>query len=123
MITKISNFFTWWDGQTIGTVIYTKFFGKFVGKDEFGNSYFTTSDGKKRWVNYRGLCDASRISPSWHSWLHKTTDNVPFLEIEKKLKNKSDINFTLSETLDKYHPNDTKNHLILTEYETWKPKV
>lgn len=30
MISKISNLFIWWNGQTIGTKIYTKLFGNFV---------------------------------------------------------------------------------------------
>ena len=37
MISKISNLFIWWNGQTIGTKIYTKLFGNFVGTDENGN--------------------------------------------------------------------------------------
>ena len=80
MISKISNLFIWWNGQTIGTTIYTKFFGIFVGKDEYGNNYFKSSDGRKRWVNYKGACDASNIPPAWHSWIHKTTNKVPSLE-------------------------------------------
>ena len=52
MMSKISNLFIWWNGQTIGTKIYTKFFGNFVGTDECGNNYFKSSDGTKRWVNY-----------------------------------------------------------------------
>ena len=77
MISKISNLFIWWNGQTIGTKIYTKFFGNFVGTDEYGNNYFKSSNGTKRWVNYNGVCDASNISPAWHSWIHKTTDKFP----------------------------------------------
>ena len=62
MFFKIANLFIWWNGQTIGTFLYTKFFGVFVGGDEYGNTYFTTTDGKKRWVNYKGDCNASSMS-------------------------------------------------------------
>ena len=81
MISKISNLFIWWNGQTIGTKIYTKFFGNFVGTDEYGNNYFKSSNGTKRWVNYKGVCDASNISPAWHSWIHKTM--TKFLHLKK----------------------------------------
>ena len=33
-------FFTWWNKQTLGTYLKTLFFGKYVGKDEFGNKYY-----------------------------------------------------------------------------------
>ena len=36
----IKQIFTWWNSQTFGTFIYTILFGKFVGKDEFGNKYY-----------------------------------------------------------------------------------
>ena len=122
MISKISNLFIWWDGQTIGTKIYTKFFGNFVGSDEYGNNYFKSSDGTKRWINYKGICDASSISPSWYSWLHKTTNKVPSLEKDNLLKKNIKDNYTITEKSKKYHPNNSKNHLIFNDYESWKPK-
>ena len=122
MISKISNLFIWWDGQTIGTKIYTKFFGNFVGSDEYGNNYFKSSDGTKRWINYKGICDASSISPSWYSWLHKTTDKVPSLEKDNLSKRNIEDNYTNIEKPKKYHPNNFKNHLIFNDYESWKPK-
>ena len=94
MISKISNLFIWWNGQTIGTKIYTKFFGNFVGTDEYGNNYFKSSDGTKRWVNYKGVCDASNISPAWHSWIHKTTDKVPSFEKDNLSMSNSDDTYT-----------------------------
>ena len=122
MISKISNLFIWWNGQTIGTKIYTKFFGNFVGSDEFGNNYFKSSDGKKRWINYNGVCDASSISPLWHSWLHKTTNRIPSLEKDNLSKRNIEDNYTNIEKSKKYHPNNFKNHLIFNDYESWKPK-
>ena len=29
--------FTWWNGQTFGTQLWTSLHGEFVGDDEFGN--------------------------------------------------------------------------------------
>ena len=56
--------FTWWNGQTFGTQLWTWRFGELVGEDEQGNRYFRTSGGKidptlgfeRRWVIYNGLC-------------------------------------------------------------------
>ena len=44
--------FIWWHRQTVGTFIYTLLTGKLVGKDEFGNKYYSNSKGK-RWVIYQ----------------------------------------------------------------------
>ena len=37
------RFFTWWNGQTFGTQLWTRLYGEFVGKDEFGNRYYRTA--------------------------------------------------------------------------------
>ena len=34
----LTQFFTWWNGETLGTRFHTWRFGKPVGQDEFGNS-------------------------------------------------------------------------------------
>src|SRR5215207_9643720 len=34
------QFFTWWNGSTLGTRFYTWRFGQFVGEDELGNRYY-----------------------------------------------------------------------------------
>ena len=114
--------FIWWNGQTIGTKIYTKFFGNFVGTDEYGNNYFKSSNGTKRWVNYNGVCDASNISPAWHSWIHKTTNKVPSFEKDNLLMINSDDTYNEIKKNGKYHPNNFKNHSIFNDYESWKPK-
>jgi len=77
--------FTWWNGQTFGTQLWTWRFGELVGEDEQGNRYYRTSGGKidpvlhfeRRWVIYNGLAEASRIPPSWHGWMHHTVDLPP----------------------------------------------
>jgi NADH:ubiquinone oxidoreductase subunit len=48
-----------------------------AGEDEQGNVYYQTRDGKRRWVIYNGECQASRISPEWHGWMHFTWDETP----------------------------------------------
>jgi NADH:ubiquinone oxidoreductase subunit len=77
--------FTWWNGQTFGTQLWTWRFGEPVGKDEQGNQYYRTRGGKidpalgfeRRWVIYNGYAEATRVPPSWHGWLHHTVDIPP----------------------------------------------
>src|SRR5205085_12505567 len=60
--TFFSRFFTWWNGQTFGTQVWTSLYGEVVGEDEFGNRYYRTKGGKidpalgfeRRWVIYNG---------------------------------------------------------------------
>jgi NADH:ubiquinone oxidoreductase subunit len=77
--------FTWWNGQTFGTQLWTWRFGELVGEDEQGNRYYRTKGRKidpslgfeRRWVVYNGYAEASRVPPSWHGWLHHTVDVAP----------------------------------------------
>ena len=66
----LTELFAWWTGNTIGTRLFTWRFGTRVGEDGFGNVYFQTKDGKRRWVLYRDLSEASLVPPEWHGWLH-----------------------------------------------------
>ena len=72
----IKQIFTWWNSQTLGTFLYTIFFGKFVGEDEFGNKYYQNKKDN-RWVVYNGEINASKITSDWFSWMHHTTDKIP----------------------------------------------
>ena len=76
----MSNFlkqiFTWWYKQTVGTFIYTLLFGKFIGKDQFGNKYYSNSKGK-RWVIYKNNIESSKIPPEWHLWIHSLATKKP----------------------------------------------
>jgi len=64
--------FTWWNGQTFGTQLWTWRFGEVVGQDGQGNTYYRTKGRKidptlgfeRRWVVYNGLAEASRIPRS-----------------------------------------------------------
>jgi NADH:ubiquinone oxidoreductase subunit len=77
--------FTWWNGQTFGTQLWTWRFGELVGQDEQGNTYYRTKGRKidptlgfeRRWVVYNGYAEASKVPPSWHGWLHHTVDVAP----------------------------------------------
>lgn len=73
----IAEIFTWWNGQTLGTRLFTWRKGEKVGEDADGNCYYQSRDGKKRWVIFNGESEASRVSPDWHGWLHHTFKEPP----------------------------------------------
>jgi NADH:ubiquinone oxidoreductase subunit len=74
---NIKRIFTWWDGQTLGTQLWTWRKGRKVGEDAQGNIFYTNADGSRRWVIYKGEAEASKVGPEWHGWLHHTWDEPP----------------------------------------------
>jgi NADH:ubiquinone oxidoreductase 17.2 kD subunit len=74
MMDFFKQIFVWWHKQTIGTLIFTFFSGKYAGKDDFGNKYYSNSKGK-RWVIYSSRVESSKIPPEWHLWMHYLTNN------------------------------------------------
>lgn len=81
MLTFLKQFFTWWNGQTLGTRFHTWRKGERVGEDEFGNVYYQggkdTEGRTRRWVIFNGYSEASAIPPGWHGWMHHRTDTPP----------------------------------------------
>lgn len=77
MLDFLKRAVTWWNGQTLGTQLHTWRKGVKVGEDAAGNIYYTSRDGKRRWVIFNGEAEASRVSPDWHGWLHHTWDKTP----------------------------------------------
>jgi NADH:ubiquinone oxidoreductase subunit len=77
--------FTWWNGATVGTEVWTWLYGEYVGSDARGNRYYRTRGGaidpalrfERRWVVYNGLAEATTIGPGWHGWMHHTVDVPP----------------------------------------------
>ena len=68
--------FTWWNRQTFGTFLKTLFFGKYVGKDKFGNKYYKNKQDE-RWVIYSNNIEATKITSDWFMWMHHTIDKIP----------------------------------------------
>ena len=46
---------TWWNGQTLGTQLFTWRKGEKVGEDNQGNVFYQAGDGARRWVIYLSL--------------------------------------------------------------------
>ena len=77
ILSTINSVLTWWNGATLNTRLYTRRKGIKVGEDEVGNMYYRNADDSKRWVIYNGEAEASKVTASWHGWLHRTFDDVP----------------------------------------------
>ena len=117
----IKQIFTWWNSQTVGTFIYTTFFGKFKGTDQFGNKYYQNNKGK-RWVIYKGEINASKITSDWHSWIHGTSVDIPTKNQEKKFTWQKPHKDNKTGTKESYKPNKiSKNSKKFKKYESWKP--
>ena len=115
---NLKIFFTWWNRQTFGTFLETLFFGKFVGKDEFGNKYYKNKQDK-RWVIYANNIEATKITSDWFMWIHHTIDKIPnnnekkYIWQKKHLENKTG-------SKDSHKPTKIKKDDKLKKYETWK---
>ena len=115
---NLKIFFTWWNKQTLGTYLKTLFFGKFVGKDEFGNKYYK-SKHDERWVIYSKNIEATKITADWFMWMHHTTDNIPDNTEEKYIWQK-DHSENKTGSKDSYKPVKITKKEKLKKYETWK---
>jgi NADH:ubiquinone oxidoreductase subunit len=73
-----SRTFTWWNGDTWGTRLFTRLDGREAGRDEAGNVYFQhKKNPRRRWVIYGGNNDGSRVPPAWQLRLRGTIDELP----------------------------------------------
>ena len=116
---------TWWNGQTLNTQFFTWRKGVKVGQDTAGNTYYRTSDDSRRWVIFNGDSEASRVSPDWHGWLHRTWDQPPS---EQPLARKSwekPHQENLTGTAAAYSPSGSirkTNPEARSDYEAWQPE-
>ena len=122
MINFLKQIFTWWHKQTLGTFIYTLFTGKLIGRDQFGNKYYSNSKGR-RWVIYKSDIESSKIPPDWHSWIHFLKINKPSNE-EKKFLWQKQYEENLTGTARAYKPEGSLTSGLkknMKKYEIWKP--
>ena len=121
MINFLKLIFTWWHKQTLGTFIYTLFVGKFIGKDQFGNKYYTNQRGK-RWVIYNNYVESSKIPAEWHLWIHSKTRTRPS-EKTNKFSWQKEHKENLTGTDKAYRPEgslSSNSKKKLVKYEVWK---
>lgn len=125
MLTFLKRAVTWWNGQTLGTQLYTLRKGVKVGEDEAGNAFYETRDGKRRWVIFNGEAEASRVGPEWHGWLHHTFKEPP---TERPLPRKDweqPHQMNLTGTAAAYVPAGSLRRttpVARQDYEAWSPE-
>ncbi|MEM1266673.1 MAG: NADH:ubiquinone oxidoreductase subunit NDUFA12 [Pseudomonadota bacterium] len=121
----LTELFTWWNGQTLGTRLFTARNGARVGEDEQGNVFYQTQDGARRWVIYNGEAEASRVSPEWHGWLHHTYQEPPTEDpLPRKSWEKAHLS-NMTGTSAAYHPPGSilsARPAPRTDYEPWSPE-
>ena len=123
-----SKVFTWWNGATVGTSLFTRLHGEEVGKDDAGNVYFR---GKKnpasRWVIYSGDNDGSRVPPDWQAWLKGTIDDLPQKSLPAARKFEQPPVHYLTGTMAAFRPDGSLAKAMVRpastgDYEAWKPE-
>lgn len=109
MLSKICNL-----SRTICSTIrsLTQKKGKFVGKDDNGNSYYESSKGK-RWVTYSKISEPTTVTPEWHIWLHYSDNTVPIGSKRKGVKRVPNA----TGTENAYYPNQKFDNY----YKSWSP--
>ncbi len=124
------QFFTWWNGQTLGTRFHTWRFGTKVGEDEFGNVYYTggkDSEGRtRRFVIYNGYSDATAIPSGWHGWMHYRTDVAPSDQNYQPRDWQKPHQVNLTGTAGAYRPdgsiaNSGTRPKVTGDYDAWTP--
>ena len=127
--------FTWWDGATIGTSLFSAMNGEHVGTDAQGNEYYRskkkggrgTSDGReRRWVIYNGANDASRVPAEWHGWLHGSYDALPESHLPPAKIWEADYSPNATGTAAAYRPQGAlerggRRARATGDYEPWTP--
>ncbi len=115
--------FTWWNGQTLGTKIWSYFNGTLVGLDDEGNKYYRNKDDTKRWVIYSGIIESTLVSPEWNNWLRYTSLTEP---IENKKYNwQKEHTPNLTGTPDAFDPKANRKieqNSKRDDYKRWSPK-
>ena len=121
----ILRLLTWWNGQTIGTQLFTWRNGIFVGEDNQGNKFYENKDGSRRWVCYNGEPEASKIDPSWHGWLHGTFGMTPLKDPFKHKTWEKNHVVNLTGTDLAYKPKGSLKSLKSEnkqDYDAWRPE-
>lgn len=130
----LSQLFTWWNSKTLGTSLTLFRHGAtLVGKDEQGNRYFEEKNssfpdgGKRRWVVYHGVAEASRVPADWHGWLHHTLDEPPTTAPLTRRSFEKDHLPNMTGTPLAYRPKGSLSRRggpvdVNDDYEAWSPE-
>ena len=124
----LGKIFTWWNGATLGTALWTRMRGEEVGRDELGNVYYhNPKDRRRRWVIYNGSNDASRTPPGWSSWLRGQIDDVPDKALPPRRAFEQPSKENLTGTVEAYRPSGSLSRggqrpAATGDYQAWTPE-
>lgn len=129
----LGKIFTWWDGATIGTLLWSHRNGEQVGTDAQGNRYYRSKKVKagqreRRWVLYAGANDASNVPSEWHGWLHGSYDALPESHLAPARIWEADYRPNATGTQDRYLPQGAldrggRRAAASGDYEAWTPEA
>lgn len=127
----LGKIFTWWDGATLGTSLWSWRHGEQVGTDAQGNAYYRSKrkgpgGRERRWVIYQGANDASRVPAEWHGWLHGSFDGVPESNLPPPHIWEADYTPNATGTAAAYRPAGAlerggRRAAATGDYEAWSP--
>jgi NADH:ubiquinone oxidoreductase subunit len=127
----LSDIFTWWNGTTLSTRLYTKRHGQLVGEDSSGNKYYTEKNADKasqtparRWVVYNGVAEATKVPPEWFAWLHHISDDLSVENEPLKSWHKPHVE-NMTGTSRAWRPansilNTPRRRISASDYEPWR---
>ncbi|MCB2065754.1 MAG: NADH:ubiquinone oxidoreductase subunit NDUFA12 [Erythrobacter sp.] len=128
----LGKIFTWWDGATFGTMLWTLRKGEHVGTDAQGNKYYRAKARQgqleRRWVIYQGANDASRVPSEWHGWLHHSYDELPESHLAPPKVWEADYSPNATGTQGRYLPAGAlerggRRAAATGDYEAWTPEA
>ena len=126
----LKNIFTWWEGASFTTRMFTRLHGTRVGSDDEGNVYFQGGEDvngrPRRWVMYDGANDSSRVPPEWHAWLHNMIDGPPDRSLPPQRVWQAPASPNLTGTREAYRPAGALEAggvraAATGDYEAWSP--
>ena len=123
-----SRTFTWWNGATWGTGLWTRLHGEEVGRDADGSLYYQDKKNPgRRWVIYNGNNDGSRIPPEWQLWLRGTIDDLPSKALPPVRKFQQKPTGNLTGTMAAFRPDGSLGNgkvrpASTGDYEPWIPE-
>jgi NADH:ubiquinone oxidoreductase subunit len=132
----LSKIFTWWDGATIGTSLWSSLNGEQVGTDLAGNRYFRAkkrvkpgqpfAGSERRWVIYAGSNDASHVPAEWHGWLHGSVAGAPESDLPPARVWEADHTPNVTGSVAAYRPQGAlerggRRAAASGDYEAWSP--
>jgi NADH:ubiquinone oxidoreductase subunit len=123
-----SRTFTWWNGATWGTWLFSRQHGEEVGRDELGNVYYRhKKDPRRRWVIYAGSNDGSRVPPGWQAWLKGTIEDLPDKALPEKRRFEKKPEPNLTGTMAAFRPDGALGSGRIRpastgDYQPWTPE-